>query len=398
VCSTGRFQETDIPASILVGLMRHIWIITVSLGAILLAVCSVAWPAPQDQEKSPSNDLSEYVVFQAADMEKNAQHKIDLLNDFTVKYPESKLKPQIYRDYYVTYLLMKDYGQTIKYADKYLASGDSIDLGDRLEALTDRAQAFFAGCGDTQFQTAEAYSNAKVAAAQGLQTVSQYPISSDCMRGVRTDRGCLVEREHVEALFYAVAEIADSGLKGEKSDSCILTNVRISNIKLFSWKDVAHKKVNSRVNEFREMEDLHLVPSSKFDVICEVSGAPDLAADDFFLWTAIDFLVAPVTPEYDKMQTDQLGLAVGWGQLSEMQDLKFTPIYSLRPDETRRVVVKDFDLAKVLAAFPVGDAGNLWPWLMRLEIYVQDRNGKQIAAAQRIVRLSPDQSRKATKH
>lgn len=76
-----------------------------------------------------------------------------------------------------------------------------------------------------------------------------------------------------------------------------------------------------------------------------------------------------------------------------MHDLKAVPIYSLRAGETRRVVIKDFDLEKSLASFPVGNPGNLWPWLLRVNIHIQGRRGKQIVSASHIVRLWPDSIR-----
>jgi hypothetical protein len=76
-----------------------------------------------------------------------------------------------------------------------------------------------------------------------------------------------------------------------------------------------------------------------------------------------------------------------------MRDLQTLPIYALRAGETRRVVIKDFDVEKVLASFPVGDAGNLWPWLVRITIHIQDRAGKQIVSGAHMVRLWPDSVR-----
>jgi hypothetical protein len=89
---------------------------------------------------------------------------------------------------------------------------------------------------------------------------------------------------------------------------------------------------------------------------------------------------------------------MGWGQVTEMQDLNATAIYFLKPDETRQVIVKGLNLSTVLAAFPVGNAGELWPWLIRVTVHVQDRSGKQIAVAQRTLRLSPCAARKASRY
>jgi len=173
-----------------------------------------------------------------------------------------------------------------------------------------------------------------------------------------------------------------------------LENVAIKNVKLFAWQDSHKKRKYVEVLEFRETRRLHLIPSNKFDVRCAIVGGSEVG--DYFLWTAADFLVAPVTRAYEQMDNIELGSSVGWGQHMDMRDLKFVPIYFLRASETRELVVKDMDLGTVLASFSVGDAGELWPWLVRITVHVQDRSGKQIATAQRTLRLSPTSARKAS--
>jgi len=98
------------------------------------------------------------------------------------------------------------------------------------------------------------------------------------------------------------------------------------------------------------------------------------------------------------MDNNELGSSVGWGQVMQMRDLKGVPVYFLRPDERRQVFVKDMDLRTVVTSFPVGDAGDLWPWLVRVTLHVQDRSGKQMAAAERILRLSPRSLRKSGRY
>jgi hypothetical protein len=113
--------------------------------------CNTAWAVPQGQQQNPPYTSAEYTTFQAADEEKNSQAKIKLLDDFSIKYPDSTLVPEIYRDYFLTYFSMKNYRQTVEYADKFLAVGNKTDAGDRLEALMTRAQAFFADSSDAVF-------------------------------------------------------------------------------------------------------------------------------------------------------------------------------------------------------------------------------------------------------
>lgn len=138
---------------------------------------------------------------------------------------------------------------------------------------------------------------------------------------------------------------------------------------------------------------MRLFPSAQFELVCELRGEPDLSAGDFLVWATADFLVAPVTEEYEKMGTEQIGSNLGWGTIAEIQDFGAMPIYSLRPQETKHVVMKNFDLS-----FPVGNEGNLWPWLIRLNVHVQDRTGRQIGSAERVLRLWPDSVRKTINH
>jgi hypothetical protein len=170
----------------------------------------------------------------------------------------------------------------------------------------------------------------------------------------------------------------------------------ITSLKLFAWQDFNKKKKYVEVQDFQETQNLRLLPSEQFDVVCEVMGETNLWAQDFFLWTTVDFLIAPVTHAYEQMDNNELGLNIGWGQLTEMRDLQVIPVYSLRREETRELVVKDLDLRPVLAAFPVRDAGNLWPWLIHVTAHFQDRSGKQVAFAERTLRLSPSSARKTS--
>jgi hypothetical protein len=376
------------------------WSWSFCLVVVLSIACNTAWAVPQGQQQKPPNTSAEHTAFQAADEENNSVAKIKLLDDFSLQYPDSSLMPEVYRDYYLTYFLMKNYRQTVEYADKFLVVGNQTDPGDRLEALMTRAQAFFADCSDPVFQTTESFTRARTAAVQGLQAVAQYPIPGDCIRGSGggVEGDCLPERERLEALFYTVVEIADSGLKGHKDDSCISKKIEIRNIRLSAWQQVDDKRKYAELQEFRETEDLRLRPSARFDVVCELRGEPELSAGDFLVWATAEFLVAPVTEEYERMGTDQISSSVGWGTIAEMRDFGAMPVYSLQPQETKPVVMKNFDLAKVLAAFPVGNAGNLWPWLIRLNIHVQDRRGRQIGSAEKVVRLWPNSARRTINH
>ena len=170
--------------------------------------------------------------------------------------------------------------------------------------------------------------------------------------------------------------------------------LEIKNVRLVTWQAAGQERKPVEVERFVEIAPRQLMPSNKFDVECEIVGGEDDHFGDYFVWTTVDFLVAPVTRAYEQMGNGALGSSVGWGQMAEMRDLKATPINLLRPSESRKVAVMGLDLSPVLSAFPVGEDGELWPWLIRVVIHVQDRSGKQLTSAERALRLLPNSARK----
>ena len=191
------------------------WIVT---GAGLLWIALVMgsgagklWAAPQaatDQAK-PGYSLAEYNQYQAADKEANPQQKIKLLDDFVKAYPNSSLMPYVYRDYYTTYMALKNFAQAIEYADRMIALGDKIDAQGRLEAYYTRAQAFYLGvAGDKTLQTPDALTKARDGAIAGLKAVDDLkkPDNADATQFENQKKG-------VKVLFNAVAALASTNMK-----------------------------------------------------------------------------------------------------------------------------------------------------------------------------------------
>jgi len=191
------------------------WVSMPILAAVLVVGAAAAtWAAPQDQQQQqakPNYTLAEYNAYKAADAEKDPQMKIKDLDDFVAKYPGSALLSFVYRDYYLTYYPLKNYPKTIEYVDKVLAL-PNLDLGTRLESLGYRAQAMLYGSTDKDLQTPDADTKAKDAAAQGLQTLSQWQKPQGM-----TDDQFATNKKGLGVLFNSVAGIAESGLKDYKA-------------------------------------------------------------------------------------------------------------------------------------------------------------------------------------
>lgn len=165
-------------------------------------------PAAQDQAK-PAYTLAEYNQYQAADKETNPQLKVKALDDFVKAYPNSTLMPYIYRDYYSTYMALKNFAQTIEYTDRMIALGDKIDTTGRLEAYYTRAQAFFLGIGaDKTLQAPDALTKARDAALAGLKTVDDLK-NPDPTKADQFEQ----QKKGVKVLFNAVAALASTNMK-----------------------------------------------------------------------------------------------------------------------------------------------------------------------------------------
>ena len=168
------------------------------------------WAAPsaaQDQAK-PAYSLAEYNQYQVADKETNPQQKVKLLDDFVKAYPNSTLMPYIYRDYYTTYMALKNFSQVIDYADRMIALGDKIDATGRLEAYYTRAQAFYLGMSDKSLQTPDALGKARDAAVAGLKALEDLK-KPDAVPADQFEQ----QKKGVKVLFNAVAAMASTTMK-----------------------------------------------------------------------------------------------------------------------------------------------------------------------------------------
>ena len=168
------------------------------------------WAAPsaaQDQAK-PAYTLAEYNQYQAADKEANPQQKIKLLDDFVKAYPNSTLMPYVYRDYYTTYMALKNFAQVIEYADRMIALGDKIDATGRLEAYYTRAQAFYLGMSDKALQTPDALGKARDASLAGLKALEDLK-KPDNVEAAQFE----TQKKGVKVLFNAVAALSSTTMK-----------------------------------------------------------------------------------------------------------------------------------------------------------------------------------------
>lgn len=195
--------------------------ILISLAVLAFAV-GTGRTAPQNSQYTPA----EYSAFQAARHQEHPQEKLKLLDEFVATYPNSILITAAYREYSAAYFIINKFPESVEFIDKFLSRLDGVGSGglpdgmfgssQRLDGLYLRAQAYFADCYDNAFHSQEAYARARAAAAQGLQSLSQWQKPSNMpdwqFEPMKTQAGLL---------FRTVEGITDSGLKGTKpADFC----------------------------------------------------------------------------------------------------------------------------------------------------------------------------------
>jgi tetratricopeptide (TPR) repeat protein len=175
-----------------------------------LATRPVAGQATQTSQQ-PTYTMQEYNSFQACQAEKDPQAKMNCLDDYTTKYPNSTLNKYVgplYVQSCSQFLQTKQYAKAISCADKVVALGDKADVTTRLQAIQVRIQAFSAS-----FDPKAADANAQLtkerdAAVMGAQLLPKLPKPDNA-----TDAQFEEQKKPAAAFFNGAAGMADAQLK-----------------------------------------------------------------------------------------------------------------------------------------------------------------------------------------
>ena len=193
------------------------------LGAALLCCAAPRASAQDDQQSSKTPyTLPEYNAYQAAAGQTDPQAKVQALDDFVTKFPNSSLMPLVYQQYYTAYNQTKDYPKLIEYVDKFVAVPDDKYLlipgmskerlmGDRVQALYFRARAFNQSFNEKDPNATDELTKARQGALQGLQLLGQFPKPANM-----TDDQLAQQKKPFEVLFNYTAGSAAYQLKDYK--------------------------------------------------------------------------------------------------------------------------------------------------------------------------------------
>lgn len=184
--------------------------------AAALVCCSPLRASAQDEQASKTPyTLPEYNAYQAAAGQTDPQAKIQALDDFVSKFPNSALLPLVYQQYFGAYNQTKNYPKLIEYADKFLAVPEDKYLAipgmsktrftpDRVQALFFRAVAFNQSFNDKDANAAQELADARKYAQQGLDALNQIEKPANM-----TDETFAAQKKQPEMVFnYTAARAA----------------------------------------------------------------------------------------------------------------------------------------------------------------------------------------------
>jgi hypothetical protein len=120
----------------------------------------------------------------------------------------------------------------------------------------------------------------------------------------------------------------------------------------------------------------------------------DSYADEFFLLTTTQYLIAPVY-SYSIADVDKLrsGNEISWGQLTRDNDMRSIVVRNIRRGSQRDIELRRINLRGVLQGSFSDPSDYLWPWLVRVNAVLLNREGNIVSKGASILELEPSAKR-----
>lgn len=149
---------------------------------------------------------------------------------------------------------------------------------------------------------------------------------------------------------------------------------------------------SKKLEEWKDSGDPKLSRLPNFDlvVVLQNMSASSFQDADFIALTTIDFVVAP-TYLYQGDVRKILGNG-NWTRLVSVDDVKMETMPYVKPGHEAELRIKGFNLGDLLASYN-GQDDTLWPWGLRVNVQVMNREMRRVAFGQATLRLIPSDSR-----
>ncbi len=158
-----------------------------------------------------------------------------------------------------------------------------------------------------------------------------------------------------------------------------------------SWKASYDK-----LERWKDTSDPKVPHPEVFDVICHIENKGDSAIQDgdFIILTTVESVVAPTYLHGGDMES--IINEGRWSREAKVDDVKTERVPYLKPKESVRLKIKGFHLGSLLKTYN-GKDDTLWPWALRVNIHVLNRDMTQVAHGRAILPMIPADSRLGAK-
>jgi hypothetical protein len=159
-----------------------------------------------------------------------------------------------------------------------------------------------------------------------------------------------------------------------------------------TFKSIEIVKQDLPLSRFEEWKDTGKSKLPVFDVLMRLeNNGPSAVQDaDFIVLTTMEFVIAPTyLHQGDAKKILQNG---HWSRLISADDVKMGIVPYVKSGDVVELRIRDFNLKNVLEEYN-GQDHTLWPWGLRINLHIMDRDMSRVAFAQATLRLVPSDKR-----
>ena len=172
-------------------------------------------------------------------------------------------------------------------------------------------------------------------------------------------------------------------------------DLRINSVEVFGWRGKPQKSY-VKIEKWKDSTDPNVPHPETLDLVCQLENLSDSSIQDgdFIALVTMEFIFAPTNlyqGDVSKIMDE-----VSWGRDVMFDDLKMEVVPFMYKGEKRQITFKGFNLRPLLKDANGADE-NIWPWALRANIHILNRDMVQVAQGQTVMPMIPSDKRLATR-
>lgn len=150
--------------------------------------------------------------------------------------------------------------------------------------------------------------------------------------------------------------------------------------------------ISTSPKKLEEWTDMGNSKLPVFDVVVHLENVSEssIQDSDFIVLTTMDFVIAPTyLYEGDVRRILREG---NWSRLGSVDDVKMATMPFIKSSEIAGLRINGFNLGNLLGEYN-GQDHTLWPWGLRVNVHVMDRQMNRVVSGQSSLRIIPADKR-----